>query len=325
MRWAWAVVAMWAGTAGAQAPPAFLTDAGQKDLEQRTQQSFDGGGWLDRDGKVAVVREGGGPLEGPRELVVVEATAQRVRVITENHEVRLAVWLEVGHLAVVTVSAALLLTADAPIPGAEAAALRFRGGLRLGLGKPGKTGRLPVRYRDDDLEARGFIDPAMLGKVYTDEDWQPIRGGLEIKRNTRLFDAPDGRLMARFRGKETVLVDWTGKRSQGFWLVSWGSYDVRVTGWIRDADRLEWIETGRMGFGRSHGYPRIQVGGRQVKLPKDTLLRAVDGEVVGLVRQDAWFSVAGPERRGEAPLVLVRTSLGAAKLQPELPEIRFEP
>jgi len=293
-----------AATAGktAVSPLSYLTDEFERVFPERVR--------LARYGAVRLAAgdpepAAGGRVEGEAielgqspALVVVDSASDRLRVVVDEGEYRLLLWIEASDLNWVIAE-----TTDLAFEPGEAAAAPPAPGVRLLPGLPVLRGdqrgqRVFVSHDDQCITVAGWVPAARLGREYTPIDQQEIERDLSAGPGTALYERPNGRELARFTSE--CHVAYGGREEAGQKLVLYEGNGFEVRGWISGS-------SAGGGSGSLFGYGRAFGGfggGERAVIPAGSCLYAArGGPVVGVATDDAeeagvqeagggWHSVA---------------------------------
>lgn len=200
-----------------------------------------------------------------RSWVVVEEREAEVRLLVDEDDARLLLWVERGDLA---------LTPRAPL------ALRTLGdaGVWLLPGAPltfaETTRRGPVRYDGPDFDLTGEVNAGDLTQTFAPAPTPPI--GRWLTRS--ILIAPDGEALVTVT--DPIAVALRGSSRAGWVLVEHATAHVRVVGWARRTDLIA-DEFGRlMGTGSGMGFGMGHTA--RIMVPRGACLFDDAGAVVGV-------------------------------------------
>ncbi|HVV82674.1 MAG TPA: hypothetical protein VHE35_06320 [Kofleriaceae bacterium] len=235
---------------------------------------------------------GGHDVELARELPVAEERGDRVRVLFEDDDARMLLWLDAADLA---------WSIARPVRLAG----RGDAGVWLGTGAPvtvtGSGRRRTVAFDDGTAKVSGAVDAGELARVF------PASRGLEptwTEHVGAIRAAPGGAVL--YRGELDVEVV---ARRAGWAEVEHRSRYLRIRGWVAEADLAEGgFGTGGTGSGSGFGMSdteRVDVAAGAC------LYDAKDGHVAGLEVTAAQRYVA--ERDGAWWALYVGTPWGVVQ------------
>jgi hypothetical protein len=242
-------------------------------------------------------------------LVVVDTMGERIRVVAEEDEYRLLLWIESTDLHWVVSDTSDLLVAPGEHPAAPpASGIRVRPGLPVV--KTEEQGPLAfIRHEDQCVAVSGWLPRALLSRQYVPvEETESAERNLVAGAGTILRDRPGGRELTRFSSDCGLLS--VGRAEAGHQPVVYQGASFEVRGWVTSAPA-------GTGGGRLFGYGGGMGGfltGERVLIPAGTcLFSGRGGDVVGMVIDDAeetaaedvdggWMALSVSTSWGDLPL-----------------------
>jgi hypothetical protein len=160
------------------------------------------------------------PFVAAKRLAVVE-DQERPRVVTDDHDVRLLLYVERADAQPVVVSRAPLQrhpTVSYGTPPRRGHVV-LRPGAWVEVGRPHES-MVWVTYRGSDVTLRGWIPEAALGTTATRESHETVDPQLAYvtRRKTQLVASPGGSVLTRIEAERSVLA-LTRRAEQGLRLV----------------------------------------------------------------------------------------------------------
>jgi len=240
-----------------------------------------GAAWLRLGGDVDE-SPGWHDLDGT-DRAVVEMRGEHVRLLLEEDDVRLFVWVARADLApVIAHEVALVATPGAPAPG------RGRPGVTLAPGTTfAETARagehVAVTIAADGLRVDGFVPVAAIGDVWERAAPGALRRSHALDAGRVIRAAPDDGAPALATTTETIDVRALAPSYRGWREVTTLGPHVVVHGFVREhdahADLYSHGTGGGYGYGSSHAMS-FPVGAGTC------LYDGIDGDVIGLVVAD---------------------------------------
>lgn len=252
-------------------------------------------------------------------LVVVDSAGDRLRVVVEEGDYRLLLWIEASDLNWVIAE-----TTDLAFEPGEAAAPPPAPGVRLRPGLPvlrgDQRGSLVFVSHDDQcMTVAGWVPVARLSRRYTPIDQPEIERELSAGPGTALYERPNGRELARFTSE--CHVAYGGREEAGQKLVLYEGNGFEVRGWISGSSAGGGASA---LFGYGHAFGGFG-GGERVLIPAGSCLYgARGGAVVGVATDDAeeagvqtgdggWHSVSVETGWGDLSLWVLEDGKQAAE------------
>lgn len=177
------------------------------------------------------------------EVPVVEARGDRVRIVHEEDDARMLMWVASGDLA-------WAITREVRIKGKGEVGVWLLRGARVTARGSGARRRVTASF--DELTVTGVVPETALGKRFARPAGAADRS---TARAAAVLDAPDGRaLVGTPDGLQIVVIspgpdDWQ--------LVEHRSRYLRVRGWARKRDFLEQWHTSGTGMGGGYGMSHV--------------------------------------------------------------------
>lgn len=270
----------------AVSPLSYLTDEFERVFPERVR--------LARYGAVRLAAGDAEPAAGSKgegeatelgqspELVVVDSAGDRLRVVVEDGEYRLLLWIEASDLNwVIAETADLAFDPGEPAAAPPAPGVRLRPGLPVVRGD--QRGQLVFVSHDDRcITVAGWVPARRLARTYTPVDQPEIERDLSASAGTALLERPNGRELARFTTE--CQVAYGGHEEAGQKLVVYEGTDFEVRGWISGSSAGSGTSS-LFGYGRAFGGFG---GGERVLIPAGSCLYAArGGAVVGVTTDDA--------------------------------------
>ena len=248
----------------------------------------------DREPAIAAHGEGDGiELGQSPSLVVVDSQRGRLRVVAQENDYRLLLWIEESDLNWVIAE-----TSDLAFEPGEAAALPPAPGVRLRPGLPvlrgeQRGGLVFVSHEDQCMSVAGWVPGDRLSRRYTPVDETEVERDLSAGPGTALLERPGGREFARFTSE--CHVAYGGREEAGQKLVVYEGHGFEARGWISGSS-VGGGGSALFGYGRGFG---SFGGGERVLIPAGSCLFASrGGAVVGVTTDDAEESGVQPAEAG---------------------------
>ena len=266
--------------------PKQLGDAGAvASIAHHARLERAGRAWTDLD-RPSVQRDPDDLLVRPPVVPVIDERGDRVRVVFESDDARLALWVERRSLATTTI-APIELT-DERGRASSADGIWLDAGADLAAAAPAtESGLRAVELRDDDLAVRGYAPAAALGPIWVGdaprEPLAPADSPISLAPHAIVRAAPDGAAPVL-----AEVTSWIGARElgrRGAWReIEIARPAVRVRGFVF-ASAVHPLD-----FGHSTSFLRSGWGMDNVtKLPVPAgacLFPARDGDVIGVNTAD---------------------------------------
>jgi hypothetical protein len=270
-----------------------------------------------------------GPSEGEAimlgqspSLVVVDSVSGRLRVVVEEGEYRLLVWIEATDVNwVIGETTDLAFEPGEPAAAPPAAGVRVRPGLPVA--RRDQRGSLVfVSHEDTCLSVAGWVPVDRVVRAYTPVDEPELERELSVGPGTALYERPNGRELARFTSECRVAA--SGREEAGHTLVVYEGNGFEARGWIAAASPTTGAMGALFGFG-SGGFGGFGAGGERVLIPAGSCLYAArGGPVVGVATDDTeqgsaesaeggWHAIAVATGWGELPLWVAEDGRAAAQ------------
>jgi hypothetical protein len=270
----------------AVSPLSYLTDEFERVFPERVRLARYGAVRLAAgDGEPAAGSKGDGEaieLGQSPALVVVDSAGDRLRIVVEEGEYRLLLWIEASDLNWVIAE-----TADLAFEPGERAAAPPSPGVRVRPGLPvvrgDQRGQLVFVSHDDQcITVAGWVPVGLLARTYTPVDQPEIERDLSAGAGTALLERPNGRELARFTSE--CHVAYGGREESGQKLVVYEGNGFEVRGWISGSSSGGGTSS-LFGYGRAFGGFG---GGERILVPAGSCLYAArGGAVVGVTTDDA--------------------------------------
>ncbi len=230
----------------------------------RARQVAESPGWL---------RQGGERADGERvmlphaeELIVAEAQGDAVRVLAENHDARLLVWIPRGDLETLVVAPITTEAGHTLLPGLAVTAT------------PDGAGRVSVRAQQDALVVTTSAPASALGEVWREPEVTPQADTL-LAPATPIRATPAAAAAAYVTTTDEVWVRRLAGARDGFVEIE-SIGRLRYRGWVPD-DAAPATPYGDL-IGRVAGGVGVGCRPRLDVVAGACLYDAVDGEVIGL-------------------------------------------
>lgn len=256
-------------------------------------------------------------------LVVVDSRGGRLRVVAEEGEYRLLLWIEATDVNwVIGETSDLAFEPNEPAPAPPAAGVRVRPGLPVVRGD--QRGSLVfVSHQDSCLSVAGWVRADRVVRAYTPVEEPELERELAVGPGTALQEHPNGRELARFTSECRVTAG--GREEAGHQLVVYEGNGFEARGWIALASGSAAPGTigALFGFG-SGGFGGFGGGERMLVPAGSCLYAARGGPVVGVATEDAepsgvesadggWHAIAVATGWGDLPLWVAEDGTAAPK------------
>lgn len=214
------------------------------------------------------------------EVPVLETRGERVRIVHDNDDARILMWLDAADLS-------WAITREVRIKGKGDVGVWLLRGAPVNV--RGTGARRRVSFQAGELTVTGTVAESALGKVFARPNEPPFaRSQVHVPT---LLDAADGRALVGTPDGFDVRIVAPGS---GDWqLAEHAGRYLRIRGWMRARDAKE--EWGTSGSGSGSGYGMSHTP--RVPVRDGTCFHArPDGPVVGIQLRDAIRYAPGNDR-----------------------------
>jgi hypothetical protein len=261
-------------------------------------------------------------------LVVVDSRGERLRVVAQEGDYRLLLWIDERDLNWVIVDAVdVAFEPGEPAAAPPAPGVRLRPGLPVVRGD--QRGSLVfVSHEDQCMSVAGWVPAARLGRQFTPVEELEVERDLSAGPGMALKERPSGRELARFLSE--CHVAYGGREESGQKLVVYDGNGFEARGWISGSAASPGASASLFGYGRGLG--SFGASGDRVLIPSGSCLYAsAGGPVVGVATEDTeegglqagehgWHSITVATGWGDLTVWVEEDGAAAEGSEPEVVE-----
>ena len=217
-------------------------------------------------------------------LVVVDSQGERLRVVVQEGDYRLLLWIDERDLNWVIVDPVnVAFEPGEPAAAPPAPGVRLRPGLPVVRGDQ-RGGLVFVSHEDQCISVAGWVPATRIGRQFTPVEQPEVERDLSAGPGMALKERPSGRELARFTSE--CHVAFGGREEGGQKLVVYDGNGFEARGWISGASAGSGATGALFGYGRGLG--SFGASGDRVLIPAGSCLYAsAGGAVVGMATEDA--------------------------------------